>query len=170
MKPATNRHLKTIILGIALGVCLSSIVRAQDCKYSTDEMDKATNKMTKITKKRSVWDVPFASEGKMAMAKIGDDYSLDFVYEPAMGKGGFMVNQGAELSFALEDGTEVKLVKVKENYPITKEQLDQLLKSKVSVIRFYYTELKTGTYTHPSFYKPNGKQADNIQRLAKCVY
>ena len=163
--------MKNTLFVIITGLLLSNPTWAQDCKYETNEMDKSTNKVTKITKKKTVWDVPFASEGKMSLSKIGDEYSVGFFYENAFGgTGGFIVNQNAELSFQLEDGTDIKLLKVKDGYPITKEQLDQMLKSKVVLIRFYYTELKTGTYTHPSFYKPDGKQAGHIQSLVQCVY
>jgi hypothetical protein len=174
MKTSTINYFQRLLIIQFLCLVLMGITHpsfAQGCSYSVDELDKVTNKVTKITKKKTVWDVPFASEGKMSLSKIGDEYSVGFFYENAFGgTGGFIVNQNAELSFQLEDGTDIKLLKVKDGYPITKEQLDQMLKSKVVLIRFYYTELKTGTYTHPSFYKPDGKQAGHIQNLVHCVY
>lgn len=163
--------MKKIISTIALSMALFSIMDAQNCKYSTNEVDKTTNKLVKETKSKVVWEKPFDSQGKMSAKKVGDDCFLTFVYGRGFGGAEFVVNKGNELTLVLEDGTEVKLKRgdEKETYPISKEQMDQLLKSKVSVIQYWYTEVKTNTYTHPAFYKVTDSQAENVQELVKCI-
>lgn len=162
-----NRKITFIVLSLLIG----QLAFAQNCKYKTNELDKTTNKMVKETKSKVVWEKPFDSQGKMTAKKVGDDFFLTFVYDRGLGGAEFVVNKGNELIFVLENGTEVKLQRgdEKETYPITKDQLDLLMKSKVSVIQYWYTEVKTNTYTHPAFYKVSDSQAENIQELVKCV-
>lgn len=162
-----NRKITFIVLSLLIG----QLAFAQNCKYKTNELDKTTNKMVKETKSKVVWEKPFDSQGKMTAKKVGDDFFLTFIYERGLGGAEFVVNKGNELIFVLENGTEVKLQRgdEKETYPITKDQLDLLMKSKVSVIQYWYTEVKTNTYTHPAFYKVSDSQAENIQELVKCV-
>jgi len=163
--------MKKIILAIAFSVTFMSVSIAQNCKYKMNEVDKTTGKMVKETKSKVVWEKPFDSQGKMSAKKVGDEYFLTFTYDRGFGGAEFIVNKGNEFTLVLENGTEIKLYRgdEKETYPITKEQLEQLLKSKVSVIQYWYTEVKTNTYTHPAFYKLTDSQAENVQELVKCI-
>lgn len=163
--------MRKIIVTIAFSLAICSILDAQNCKYRTNEVDKTTNKMVKETKSKVVLEKPFVAQGKMTAKKVSDECFLTFVYEGGIGTADFTVNKGNELILVLEDGTEVKLQRgnEKETYPITKEQMDQLLKSKVSTLQFWYTIVKTNEYTHPAFYKLDDSQAENVQELVKCI-
>jgi hypothetical protein len=149
----------------------SFVIKAQDCNYEKNEMDKATNKLTKITKKKTVCDNPFVSAGKMGTQKVGDSCSVNWKYDGGFGGAAFIVNRNAELIFTLVDGTIVKLLRgpEKDNYPITKEQMDAMMKSKTSLIQYYYTEVKSGDYDKQSYIIAE-KNGDKIMELIKCIY
>lgn len=143
---------------------------SQDCDYKTNELDKATGKFTKVTERKTVAD-GMSSGAKMATQKIGDECSVKWTYLAGFNMTKFFVNKDAELIFMLEDGSKVTLKRgvEKDNYPITKEQMDALLKSKTSAVQYYYTVLKTGEYGKES-YLMEKKWAERIQDLIKCIY
>ncbi|HEY0029130.1 MAG TPA: hypothetical protein VGC65_00115 [Bacteroidia bacterium] len=150
---------------------LSLIAPAQNCKYKIDGVDKTTGKQTTITKSKMIWSVPFKWAVQMSMQEVDSECSVVFVFDYSAGGATKVANKDAELIFVLQDGTEVKLKRgnEKETYPITKEQMDSMLKSKVSTMRYYYTNVKTNEYTNHPFYQATDGEADDIQALIKCV-
>lgn len=145
-------------------------VMSQDCNYKTNEVDKATGKTLKITKSKMVADNPFVSALKISGQKNGNDCSLNFLYDGGFGGKNMIVNKNAEVNITLEDGTEVKLLRgtEKDNYPISKEQINSLLKSKASMIQYYFTLARNGEYKK-EVYKISGGGADKIQDIMKCI-
>ncbi len=144
---------------------------AQSCKYKMDGVDKATGKQTRVTKSKMVFIAPFKYDAKVSFQKVDSDYSVIWIMEYSAGGGSKVANKDAELIFVLQDGTEVKLKRgdEKETYPITKEQMDSLLKSKVSSMRYYYTNVKTNEYTNHPFYQATDSEANDIQEIVKCI-
>lgn len=150
---------------------LAITTNAQNCKYKTDEVDKTTGKQTKITKSKVFLMAPFRYDARMILQKIDTDYSVKFFLEYSAGGVNKVANKDAELIFVLQDGTEVILKRgnEKEIYPISKEQMDSMLKSKVSTIRYYYTNVKTNEYEHHPFYQASDGEAKDIQELIQCI-
>lgn len=160
---------KIILLLTFLTLTLCS--QAQNCKYKKDEVDKTTGKKILITKSKMVFSAPFKYDAKISLQKVDSDYSVMWIMEYSAGGATKIANKDAELIFVLQDGTEVKLKRgnEKETYPITKEQMDSMLKSKVSSMRYYYTNVKTNEYTNHPFYQATDGEAEDIQELIKCI-
>lgn len=145
-------------------------VKSQNCSYKTNEVDKSSGKNMKITKSKMVADNPLVSALKISGQKNGDDCSINCLYDAGFGGKNMIVSKNAEFIITLEDGTEIKLLRgtEKDNYPISKGQINSLLKSKASMIQYYFTSAKTGEYKK-EVYKISSGGADKIQDIMKCI-
>lgn len=175
----------------SLLLCLSLIyVKAQNCKYKINEIDKFTNKYTKLTKPYTVIS-SFYSSGDFSVKKI--DTSYFFIFDYALSSYSsfepYSINQGASLMFLLENGETVTLKSADQikgtsktivgippvyccyltnvSYPVTKSQMDLFFKSKVKTIRFYRTESNGKEDFIDNEIKK--KNQNDIQDLIKCV-
>jgi len=145
------KQLTTILIPI-----LTSLVtiNAQNCRYKTNEIDKFTNKYTKLTKSEKVIGTFFTS-GEFSIKKIDTSYYFIFDYllssysdfEP------YSIQKSAQLIFLLESGETVTLNSADDilgrkktvfglppvyecfltnvNYPVSKEQINLFFRSKV---------------------------------------
>jgi hypothetical protein len=163
---------------------------AQKCKYSVNEVDKFTNKFTKVTKSEKVIGT-FYTEGEFSVKKI--DTAFTFIFEYTLSSYSnfdpYSIKKGAPLMFLLENGEMIKLesddniVGIKKtvvglppvylcklynvNYTVTKSQIEMFFKSKVKSIRFYRTEANgKEDFVDNDIKKRN---QDDIQNLISCV-
>jgi len=167
-----KKTLRKLLLCSIIGTTLTtSIAFSQDCNYEKNAMDKTTGKLIKLTKMKTVCDNPAVSAGKMSTQKNGDDCSVNWKYDRGFNNTKFVVNKGSELIFVLDDATIINLKRgeEKDNYPITKEQMESMLKSKVTIIKYFYTVIKNDTYDKET-YTPSAKEGSKIQDLIKCIY
>lgn len=173
-----------------LASCFTTFGYAQKCKYATNEMDKFTNKMTKITKSEKVIGT-FYTEGEFSVKKMDTAYT--FIFEYTLSSYSYFdpysIKKGAPLMFLLENGEMIKLesddniVGIKKlavglppvylcklynvSYSVSKSQIDAFFKSKVKSIRFYRTEANgKEDFVDNDIKKRN---QDDIQQLISCV-
>ena len=90
-------------------VLFSANCIAQNCKYSQNGVDKFTGKLTKVTKDFKFIET-FASEGFLSIQKADTSLSLTLTYRTSFSSK-IKVNDGAELSFLLEDGSIITIKK-----------------------------------------------------------
>lgn len=172
-----------IILVPAFGFC-------QNCKYEVNEVDKFTGKVTKITKPKKVI-ATFFTAGSFSIKRTDSDYFFILNYGLSSYKrfDPYKINAGAQLILLLENGEKITLstnddIKgIKKttigippvyscylknvSYPVTKKEIDILLKSKVMSIRFYRTESNGKEDYVDSVIKTNKQEV--IQQLIMCL-
>jgi hypothetical protein len=182
--------MKSKIIILLIVSAIFSSFTAQNCKYKINEIDKFTNKYTKLTYPERVIHT-FATNGLFSVKKIDSSYFFIFDYylgsysnfEP------YSVKKSAQLIFLLESGETITINSADDingtkkiaiglppvyfcyltnvSYPVTKNKIDMLLKSKVKSIRFYKTESNgKEDYTDNEIKEKN---QDDIQNLIKCV-
>jgi len=167
-----------------------TIVDAQNCKYKINEIDKFTNKYTKLTKSEKVIST-FFTTGEFSTKKIDTSFYFIFDYQLSSYSNfePYSIKKGASLIFLLENGQTVTLNSADDiigtkktviglppvyqcfltnvSYPVTKAQIDLFFTSKIKSIRFYRTESNgKEDYTDNEIKKNN---QDDIQNLIKCV-
>jgi hypothetical protein len=179
---------RLIILSLILG-SLSS-VKAQNCKYKINEMDKFTNKYTKLTKPEKVIGT-FYTTGEFSVKKIDTSYffTFDYVLSSYSNFEPYSIKKAAQLIFLLENGEAISLNSADDingtkkivyglppvymcyltnvSYPVTKNQIELFFRSKVKSIRFYRTESNGKEDYLDNEIKKNNQ--DDIQNLIKCV-
>jgi hypothetical protein len=183
----TAKLMMTIVT--ACGLTFSSI--AQDCKYSENDIDKSTNKLTKQTKSDKLIYVNGEGTltGQISIRRVDTDFYLVLSYEFQKAKSGIEANipKGTKLMFLLENketitvkaSSEVKGEKDKKamgiyycnlnnvSYPISKEELTKFLTSKVKTIRFSHADA-FGEEVN-IMVEVKEKRQELISDLAKCV-
>lgn len=137
----------------------------QNCKYETNDIDKFTGKMTKITKKKKFIET-FNSEGHVALQKADTTLTLILSYRTSFSKK-VTVNEGAELSFLLEDGKIITLKKTSGNYATNSSQLKTLMAIKTKTLRYYFTD-QGGDYKYEDI-EIKKSNAEDFMNLIKCV-
>jgi len=182
--------MKKIVLIFSLLLLSSSFVLAQKCKYKINEVDKFTNKFTKLTKSEKVIGT-FFTEGEFSVKKVDTSYYFVFDYslssysnfEP------YTIQKGAKIIFLFENGEQTtihssddikgikktvvglppvyvcKLTNV--SYELTRGQIDMFFKSKIKSIRFYRTESNGKEDFVDNEIKDRNQ--DDIQKLIKCI-
>lgn len=177
------------LLFIAL-VIVTTTASSQNCKYKTNEIDKFTNKYTKITKSQTVFGT-FFTQGNFCVKKIDTSFFfiLDFVISSYSSFDPYSINKGAQLMFLLEDGGMVTLQSLDQingdrrtiislppvyscyltnvSYGVTKDQINMFFKSKVKTIRFYRSEGNGKEDFIDNEVK--SRNQDDIQNMIKCV-
>jgi len=164
--------------------------KAQTCRYKTNGKDKFTNKYVKLTKPEKVIGT-FYTAGEFSAKKVDTSYFFIFDYllsrysdfEP------YGIKKSAQLIFLLENGETVTLYSddyiqgtkniidglppvyccylTNVSYPVTSNQLEQFISSKVISIRFYRTESNgKEDYVDNEIKK---KDQEDIQNLIKCL-
>jgi hypothetical protein len=178
------------IVALTVFIIFSAAAAAQNCKYRTNEIDKFTNRYTKLTKAEKVIGT-FHTSGEFSVKKI--DTSFYFIFDYALSDYSnfepYSIKKGAELIFLLENGVTVTLYSSDDingtkktvlglppvyicnltnvNYTLTRTQVEQFFKSKVKSIRFYRTESNgKEDYIDNDIKRRN---QDDIQDLIKCV-
>ena len=144
---------------------ITNCVYAQNCKYETNEIDATTKEAIKVTKEIKAWSA-FNDAAGIQLAKRGESYSLSIVCVVFMTKA--TTYEGCDLIFQLENGKEVALKKGKMNYPMTKDQLSEMLTSKVVKIRYQYGNNANDSKSYERDVK--SKWAEDIIDGIKCVY
>ena len=71
--------MKSKFITLLLIFASLSIVKAQNCKYKTNEIDKFTNKYTKLTKSEKVIGT-FYTTGEFSVKKVDTSYFFIFDY------------------------------------------------------------------------------------------
>lgn len=151
----------TLITALLLG----ANAFAQNCKYETNDIDKFTGKMTKITKKKKFIET-FNSEGHIALQKADTTLTLILSYRTSFSKK-VTVGEGAELSFLLEDGKIITLKKTTGKYATNSGQLKTLMSVKTKTLRYYFTD-QGGNYKYEDIEIKKSNAEDFID-LIKCV-
>jgi len=181
--------MKLIILSVIFIFSILSSY-AQNCKYKTNEIDKFTNKFTKLTKSEKVIGT-FYTSGIFSVKKI--DTSFFFIFDYVLSSYSnfepYSINSDAQIIFLLENGEVVTLKTIDKingikktvigippvylcnltniSYPVSRADIDKFFKSKVKSIRFYRTESNgKEDYIDNEIKKKN---QDDIQNLIKCV-
>jgi hypothetical protein len=77
------------------------------------------------------------------------------------------VNEGAELSFLLENGKIITLKKLGGNYVVTSSQLNVLMTERTITLRYYFTD-KGGDYKFEDIEIKSGNSLAFMD-LIKCV-
>jgi len=182
--------MNKLFLGLFFFFSFILFSTAQNCKYRINEIDKFTNKYTKLTKPEKVI-ATFNTAGDFSIKKIDTSFFFifDYVLTSYSNFSPYSIQKEAELIFLLENGdvltlysnddikgtkkTVLGLPPVYEcfmtnvSYPLTKIQIDLFFKSKVKSIRFYRTESNgKEDYIDNEIKKRN---QDDIQNLVKCV-
>jgi hypothetical protein len=177
-------------VSLTILIIISAVASAQNCKYKINEIDKFTNRYTKLTKAEKVIGT-FHTSGEFSVKKI--DTSFYFIFDYALSDYSnfepYSIKKGAALIFLLENGETVTLNSsddingVKKtvlglppvyvcyltnvNYTLTRIQVEQFFKSKVKSIRFYRTESNgKEDYIDNDIKRKN---QDDIQDLIKCI-
>jgi hypothetical protein len=169
---------------------LVSKINAQNCNYKINELDKFTNKYTKLTKPEKVIGT-FFTTGQFSVKKIDTSYFLifDYVLSSYSNFEPYSIKKSAQLLFLLENGETISLNSADDingtkkiaygippvysclltnvSYPVTKNQIDLFFKSKVKSIRFYRTESNGKEDYLDNEIKKNNQ--DDIQNLIKCI-
>lgn len=182
--------MKSIYLSLILIITFLTSVNAQNCKYKINEIDKFTNKHTKLTKPEKVIST-FYTAGEFSVKKIDTSYFfiLDYTLQSYANFEPYNIKKSAQLIFLLENGEIVTLNSEDDingtkytfvglppvyccyltnvSYPVTKEQIDLFFKSKVKSIRFYRTESNGKEDYIDNEIKT--KNQNDIQNLIKCV-
>ncbi len=157
--------MKKSLLTICLLTIISSYTNGQNCKYEKNEVDQFTGKMTKLTKKKKLIET-FNSEGFVTLQKVDTVNTLLLSYRTSFSKNA-IAEEGAELSFILDNNEIITLKKNNGNYPITFGQLLKLNKFKTNTIRYYFTE-NGGSYKSEDIKIKNGN-AEDFTNVIKCV-
>ena len=163
----------------------------QNCKYETNELDKFTDKVTKITKSKKVVS-SFFTAGAFSMKRSDSDYFilLDYGISSYKRFKPYNINKDAKLILLLSNGDKITLTTpdnikgVKKttigippvyscylsnvSYPISKADIDMILKSQVTNIRFYRTESNGKEDFVDAEVK--SKASKIINELIRCVY
>lgn len=156
--------MKKLILITALFFTTSAIF-AQNCKYEMNGLDEFTGKMTKLTKKEK-FIATFNSEGYVSLKKADTTFTLILSYRTAFSKK-VTVNEGAELSFLLENGSIITLRKMLGNYAIKSNQLKVLMTVKTMTLRYYFTD-NGGDYKYEDI-DIKSSNAKSFMNLIKCI-
>lgn len=158
--------MKKIILGLVIVAFFSATnVFSQNCKYEVNGIDKFSGKMTKLTKKEK-FIATFNSEGYVALEKADTTFNLILSYRTSFSKK-VTVNEGAELSFLLEDAKIITLKKTSGNYAVTSNQLKVLMTIKTKTLRYYFTD-QEGSYKYEDI-EIKSSYAQSFMDLVKCV-
>lgn len=182
--------LKSILASILFCFSVSTILLGQNCKYQINEIDKFTNKYTKVTKSEKVIGT-FYTAGEFSVKRI--DTSYFFIFDYALSSYSsfepYSISKGAALIFLLENGEIITLYSediiygnlktiigippvyscylTNVSYPVTRLQLDQFFRSPVKSIRFYRNESNgKEDYIDNEIKRKN---QDDIQNLIKCI-
>jgi len=155
--------MKNLIL-IAL-LFISVNVIGQNCKYETNGIDKFTGKMTKLTKKVKLI-ATFSSEGFVSLQKADTTISLILSYRTSFSNS-VTVNDGAELSFLLDNNKIITIKKAGIGYSLTNNQLKTLMTSKTKTLRYFFTD-KSGNYKSEDI-EIKSSNADDFIELTKCI-
>jgi len=138
---------------------------SQNCKYAINDIDMFTGKMTKLTKEKKFIET-FDSEGHIALQKADTTFTLILSYRTSFSKKA-TVKDGAELSFLLEDGKIITLIKASGNYSVSSGQLKTLMTNKTKTLRYYYTNQgDVYKFVDIEIKKSN---AEALMDLIKCV-
>ncbi|MBN8697401.1 MAG: hypothetical protein J0L87_12795 [Bacteroidetes bacterium] len=115
-------------------ILLSTITFSQNCKYKTNDVDKFTGKLTKLTKPEELFETN-QIVGFISIQKIDNEYSLIFVCD-----GSFNVRRtiksGSKMLLLLENSKIITLEENNGSFPIKESDLMELMKSKVQSQRF----------------------------------
>jgi hypothetical protein len=182
--------MKQSFFALLLALAISNSISAQNCKYKTNEIDKFTNKYTKLTKAEKVIST-FFTTGEFSVKKIDTSYFFifDYVLSSYSNFEPYSIKKTAQLIFLLENGETITLNSADDingvkktviglppvyvcnltnvSYPVTKNQIDKFFNSKVKSIRFYRTESNGKEDFIDNEIKKNNQ--DDIQNLIKCV-
>lgn len=182
--------MKSKFITLLLIFAFLSIVKAQNCKYKTNEIDKFTNKYTKLTKSEKVIGT-FYTTGEFSVKKVDTSYFFifDYVLSSYSNFEPYSIKKSSQLIFLLENGEKITLNSADDingtkktviglppvymcyltnaSYPVTKNQIELFFKSTVKSIRFFRTESNgKEDYIDNEIKKRN---QDDIQNLIKCV-
>jgi len=146
-------------------VLFSANCIAQNCKYSQNGVDKFTGKLTKVTKDFKFIET-FASEGFLSIQKADTSLSLTLTYRTSFSSK-IKVNDGAELSFLLEDGSIITIKKAGVGYVINSKQLKKLMTTRTKTLRYYYTD-NGGIYKFDDIEIKKSNAEDLMERIP-CV-
>lgn len=163
---------------------------AQNCKYKINEIDKFTNKFTKITKSEKVIGT-FYTGGEFSVKRV--DTSYYFIFDYALSSYSsfepYSISKGAALIFLLENGEIITLNSedviygtlktivgippvyscylTNVSYPVSRIQIEKFFRSPVKSIRFYRNESNgKEDYIDNEIKRKN---QDDIQNLIKCI-
>ena len=182
--------MKINIIATILLTFFSHFANAQTCRYKTNEIDKFTNKYTKLTKSEKVIGT-FYTSGEFSVKKIDTSFFFifDYVLSSYSNFDPYSIKKEAELIFLMENGETITLKSADNingikktvvgippvyecfltnaSYVVNKNQIDLFFKSKVKSIRFYRTESNgKEDYIDNEIKKRN---QDDIQNLLKCI-
>jgi hypothetical protein len=155
--------MKSVITFISI-LFLSTITYSQKCKYETNDIDTETKLPVKVTKMIRVY-ATFNTTGVMSISNINNNYTIDFCH--VVFAGCVTTYEGCEITFLLENGESITLKKGKINYSIQKENLHEILKSKVKKIQYQYGDNITNSKSTVT--EVNSKKGASIIELIKCV-
>lgn len=182
--------LKDLMLLVFMNVLILNSLFAQTCKFKINELDKFTNKYTKLTKPEKVIGT-FFTAGEFSVKRIDTAFYFifDYVLSSYSNFDPYSIRNGAPLMFLLENGEVVTLNSADDingikktvvglppvyqcfltnvSYPVSRSQIDQFFKSRVSSIRFYRAESNGKEDFLDNEIRP--KNQDDIQELIKCV-
>ena len=182
--------MKNSIIVVSFLLAFSFFVTGQNCKYKNNGIDKFTNQYVKLTKSEKVFGT-FTTSGSFSAKKVDTSYFFIFDYSICSYSDfdPYSIQQGASLSFLLENGSIITLytgdnIKGAKSilatkppmyicelpnvsYPISKNEVDLFLRSKVKTIRFYRSESNgKEDYIDNELKKKN---QDDIQNLIRCI-
>ena len=171
--------------------CLLSVNSfAQNCKYSKNEIDPFTKKLTKETKPSKIMG-SFYTAGTLRFSKVDTTITLIFDYaissysdfEP------YTISEGAKLIFLMENDEMITLNSInnisgersvifglvpvyscylkKVKYQVNQKVLDQFLSSNLKTIRFYRNEAN-GNEDYIDAEVKN-KHKNVLPNLVKCI-
>lgn len=182
--------MKFRLITLLLILASLSSVNAQNCRYKINEIDKFTNKYTKLTKPEKVIGT-FYTTGEFSVKKLDTSYffTFDYVLSSYSNFEPYSIKKDAQLLFLLENGETISLNSEDDingtkkivyglppvymcyltnvSYPVTKNQIELFFRSKVKSIRFYRTESNGKEDYLDNEIKKNNQ--DDIQNLIKCV-
>lgn len=165
---------KSLLLLAFLLLSLSTITKAQKCKYTHEKVDEFSGEVERRILKR--YNFYF----KFAFYKLGDDFRLES-YVNIPGDQAFLIPEGSKLKLKLGDKSVMELSSIKNatpqsfvangqifsgfamTYPITKEQLNKIGEVGIKFIR---TCLKDESYYDMNLKK---KKSKKTQDYAKCI-
>ena len=102
--------MKSKFITLLLIFAYLSIVKAQNCKYKTNEIDKFTNKYTKLTKSEKVIGT-FYTTGEFSVKKVDTSYFFifDYVLSSYSNFEPYSIKKSSQLIFLLENGEIITL-------------------------------------------------------------
>lgn len=183
-----RRHYTCLCLGFYLFLLSSAL--SQTCRYSVNEVDKFTGQLVRTTRPEKVLST-FYTGGSFSVKRVDSAFALilDFTISSYSRVDLYSISKGSELILLLTDGGKVSLQAADEirgskwtmiglppvyycelknvSYPLTRAQLDQLLRTELATVRFYRRAPSGKEDPVDTEIKPNNR--DDLQELIRCV-